>query len=200
MKSNLRKQRRGVPHPDGDGLVSTVNQGRQIRYDTDDRELIEAHTWTAQQKSEGYWCAMTWIGSKRYYLHHLLGYRNGDHVNGDALDNRRVNMRHATRSQQTANQPKRRSMKGTPVTSEYKGVARTPHGRWAVQAGPAFLGSKRYIGTYQSERAAAAAYNQRINELRNSKDSRLREWAERARLNELPKVRLIPSTQLTNGV
>ena len=79
-----------------------------------------------------------------------------DHINGNALDNRRSNLRLATARQNAAN--RRIQAKGT---SKYKGVARSGK-RWRAYASePTGDGDYRRIalGTFDTEEAAAAAYN-----------------------------------------
>jgi hypothetical protein len=77
-----------------------------------------------------------------------------DHINGDGLDNRRANLRIATRSQNHANQRPRLG----PKSSRFKGVAwdsyggRQP-GRWRAHF------QKRHLGTFLNEEDAARAYD-----------------------------------------
>src|SRR5204863_5918569 len=100
---------------------------------------LAEHNWTAVRVAAGgdkrY--AATNIGGRRIYAHGFLGYTGGDHVDRDGMNNRRDNLRAATRTGQIVNQDKRRSHRGVPTTSRFKGVARTPSGRWMVLVGPA---------------------------------------------------------------
>lgn len=85
-------------------------------------------------------------------MHNLLtGWALVDHVNGDGLDNRRVNLRPATRSQ---NQGNRRKFLST--ASQYKGV--TP---WAKDKARwiAVCRRKKVLGVFNSEAEAALAYD-----------------------------------------
>ena len=72
-----------------------------------------------------------------------------DHINHDALDNRRSNLRVCTKSQ---NQHNRRPHSGT---SKYKGVAWNGS-KWAVYI--AANGQQHYLGIYTSEEEAAEVY------------------------------------------
>ena len=81
-----------------------------------------------------------------------------DHRNRDPLDNRRANLRPATRRQNSANIRKPRG-----ILSVYKGVTRDKRGKWIAQCGPE--GSGRYLGAFQSEADAARAYDARAVEL-----------------------------------
>jgi hypothetical protein len=88
----------------------------------------------------------------------ILGAPQGhmvDHINRDGLDNRRINLRAATRAQNACNAIKRHSIRST---SQFKGVhwdkARS---RWAAQIKK--LGKVTNIGRFISEEDAARAYD-----------------------------------------
>lgn len=72
-----------------------------------------------------------------------------DHANGNALDNRRLNLRFATPAQNAAN---RRSV----GASRYLGVTRE-RGLWTASIYPD--GKSIHLGTWPTEQLAAAAYN-----------------------------------------
>jgi len=93
------------------------------------------------------------VTSKRIveYLHRAIYPANiVDHKNRDSLDNRRSNLRRATKSQNGANAKKR--IDG--ATSKYKGVSwDKSRGRWVAQV----RGDIR--GRFDTEEAAARAYD-----------------------------------------
>jgi hypothetical protein len=77
-----------------------------------------------------------------------------DHRNGDGLDNRRSNLRLATRSQNQFNKGKRKN-----TTSQYKGVYfHKEHQRWAAQI--IVEGKKICLGHFDSEIEAARIYDE----------------------------------------
>lgn len=83
-----------------------------------------------------------------------------DHINGDALDNRRENLRLATPSQNQANRRKRQA-----TTSIYKGVSWHKKARkWRATIGIG-NGKQQHLGFYDDPVAAAAAYDARANAL-----------------------------------
>ena len=73
-----------------------------------------------------------------------------DHINGDGTDNRIINLREATHSQ---NQHNRKISKNN--KSGYKGVSRNAYG-WLAQI--AVNGKNRRIGAYSTPELAAKAY------------------------------------------
>lgn len=78
-----------------------------------------------------------------------------DHINGDGLDNRRINLRFCTRSQNLQNM--RRKKIGT--SSKFKGVYFCPDtGRW--RANIQINHERRFLGRYDSEIEAAIAYDE----------------------------------------
>jgi hypothetical protein len=125
--------------------------------DDDDAELVSAYRWG--NLVNGYIsCGVPHPsgGQRTIYLHRLvLGLdfgdrREGDHKNLDKLDNRRENLRVASRSQNAQNVP---SQGGT---SRYRGVAwHKAHKRWRAYV---FLdGRQAFHGYFESELDAARA-------------------------------------------
>lgn len=77
--------------------------------------------------------------------------RVGDHINWATLDNRRSNLRIATRAQNTQN-----SRKPITNTSGYKGVTRHRTGKWQAQIGA--NGQSKYLGLFSTPELAHAVY------------------------------------------
>lgn len=78
-----------------------------------------------------------------------------DHANGNTLDNRRCNLRPATRAQNRANSMETRQG----VSSRFRGVSARANGRWFAQCGHHRPGDKSYVGAFDTEIAAALAYD-----------------------------------------
>lgn len=129
-------------------LVAIVDPG--------DAELAGRHTWRIH--TSGYVSTnIKRAGRQRtIYLHRLIVDPGPgltvDHANRDKLDNRRANLRAATRRQQNANQGRRADN-----TTGYRGVGRA-RDRWRAQIDVGG-GRQRFLGYHATAEAAAAAYN-----------------------------------------
>lgn len=75
-----------------------------------------------------------------------------DHINGDTLDNRRVNLRVVTTTRSAWNTRGQRRNK-----SGYKGVSRDKNGRFRATISTA--GKQRYLGCFATAEEAARAYD-----------------------------------------
>lgn len=76
-----------------------------------------------------------------------------DHINGDKLDNRRENLRSATRSQNSVNKPKQQN-----CSSKYKGVCwHKQRSCWKAEI--KINGKRKHLGVFLNEYDAAMAYN-----------------------------------------
>ena len=97
------------------------------------------------------------------YLHRVItGCPEGfdvDHINGDRLDNRRINLRICSHRLNLINSKKRKV-----ASSKFKGVCwHRKAKKWMVRVD---LGlEKFYLGLYKDEIAAATAYNAKAAEL-----------------------------------
>ncbi len=140
------------------GFVALIDEG-------DATAVLGAGSWCANvqpgglvyavhaiKKADGRWTVQT--------MHSFLtGWSFVDHANGDALDNRRVNLRQAQKSTNGMN-------RGVPQnnTSGYKGVAWSKAARkWRAQIG--INGEHRYLGVFQDPADAARAYDAAAIEL-----------------------------------
>ncbi len=134
-----------------------VNSGRVITFvDDGDVELASQHSWSLQVSPSGtqYARCHAFHGQERrcgVYLHALLAGPYMDHADGDGLNNRRSNLRPATRVQNGGNRKPNRL-----GSSQFKGVCRFRGGwRALIQQGS----SKRHLGVFMSEEEAARAYD-----------------------------------------
>lgn len=145
-----------------------LSQGKYALIDDDDFELVSNYGWVYDSGGFGYARGKLRIGryglrrgvkrfsGKRVRMHRLImNPPQGveiDHINGDGLDNRRCNLRLATRAQQAHNMRKHRHSK-----SPYKGVEALPYGRW--RAGIRINGKALHLGCFASAEDAARVYD-----------------------------------------
>lgn len=148
-----------------------LTQGLYAKVDADAAEDLWGRKWRANLHSHGAY-AVTQDGQQTTFLHHLvLGHpKKGmvvDHINGDGLDNRRCNLRFCSQSQNLMNSRPQvlhdaSAFYGIQKTSSYKGVSRHKK-RWRAYI--KFDGVQKHLGLYESEEAAARAYNVAAKEL-----------------------------------
>lgn len=99
-------------------------------------------------------------GRSAQYMHKFLtGWPETDHRNGDGLDNRRVNLRCATRTQNNANSRLR-----SDNTSGFKGVLwNRQRRRWYARI--TIDGRQRHLGSFGDPGEAARAYDAAAREV-----------------------------------
>lgn len=143
-----------------------LSRGRVALIDPEDESLALANgPWhsvpgqrtsyarTNIKRADGTWTSV--------YLHVLiLGVKSVDHINGDGLDNRRINLRPASAMQNSYNRPVR-----SDSSSGFKGVTRNrSRGKpWRAQIGAE--GKSIHLGLFDSAVEAALAYDVAAHEL-----------------------------------
>lgn len=139
-----------------------LTQGKVALVNSEDYDFINKWKW--RFNSRGYAIRSETInGIKKYILMHRIinNTEDGldtDHINRNKLDNRRNNLRSATRQQNQMNKP---SVNGT---SKYKGVSWNKrdevwHSRIKID------GKLKHLGYFKSEVEAAKTYNKKAKEL-----------------------------------
>lgn len=134
-----------------------LTKGYVAIVDDEDYPILSRYKWQVSLRETNIY-AVTDINRKRIYMHRMImGEPKGmtvDHRDGDGLNNRRSNLRIATRRQNVINRlrllPNR--------ASKYRGVFRiTKSPSWRAQI---FVkGKSIYLGSFATEEAAALAYN-----------------------------------------
>lgn len=135
-----------------------LNKTRFAVIDKKDFPLIKDKNWCLH-KSRGRFYAACWDKNNRRILMHcfILGKTNKgyeiDHINGDGMDNRRINLRVCTHSQNMLN------MKITSRnTSGYKGVHfHKKLNKWRARI--CVNGRKICLGVFSDIKEAAKAYS-----------------------------------------
>lgn len=140
-------------------LVALVDDG--------DYDFISQWKWYAHKTKNTFYAARSFYKDSKQWLvfmhRHLLKPNKEtlvDHIDGDGLNNQRVNLRLATHSQNISNQ--RLGNKNT--SSIYKGVSWMKIKKvWVAQI--ASNGKRYYLGQHRIEVDAAKAYNKMAIEL-----------------------------------
>lgn len=145
---------------EGDVAYVPLTQGYEAVIDAADAHLVAGHNWCAMRSGKVFYAVtnvrVNGVRAPLLRMHRLIaGTPAGietDHANGNGLDNRRANLRNATRSENQRN----RGLQAN-STSGLKGVwRRRDCDRW--QAAIQIHGKRHYIGLFDSQEKAYSAY------------------------------------------
>jgi hypothetical protein len=137
--------------------------------DLEDKDLLVEYAWQMVGSRLGYlgaWSKMVKGRRHRVSLHRLIAERIYgplapgvcvDHINGDPLDNRRTNLRLASRRQNNMNSAKRSTSK-----CSYKGVSYVPnHSKARPWLARIIVNKKNiFLGHFTDELSAAKTYDE----------------------------------------
>ena len=148
-----------------------LKNGEISLVDDDDYDFLMQWRWCLSSKGYAQRCT---TDGKTFYIHRVVNKTpkgvHTDHINGERLDNRKINLRCATTSQNAINMSKSWG------SSKYKGVAWLKNSnKWCAQI--QFNKKLKWLGSFHKEEDAALAYNKKAIEL----------FGEFAYLNEVPK-------------
>ena len=137
-----------------------LTQGKFAIVDDDVYEWASELKWHAVHKRNSFYVARSvgrWPHQARVYLHReILNAPTGvvvDHVDGDGLDNRRVNLRLASNAENCRNRGHNANN-----GSGYKGVCWSrDDAKWKAQI--MINGKQVYLGLFESQEAAARIYD-----------------------------------------
>ncbi len=134
-----------------------LTKGKYAEVDASDYAALSAFSWFAERsgrRSTKWYAARNGDGCLVRMHRQLLAVDEVDHVNGNGLDNRRANLRPATRQQNGANAKKWSSA----TSSKYKGVSwDRQHRKWSAYIHVA--GLKTRLGLHTDEKVAALSYD-----------------------------------------
>jgi hypothetical protein len=162
--------------------------------DPDDYERLSKYEWEARRtRNSPFYAARQALNpqTRKYkliFMHReIIEIGDGlfaDHINHNTVDNRKANLRPATRTQNNRNRRKF----NLPTKSRYKGVYWKPHiKKWVAQ-----ISVDRkiiHLGCFKSQKAAAKAYDRAAKELHgqfaclNLPPSRLKSLIKRIFIN-----------------
>lgn len=135
-------------------LSGKLGKGKFALVDDEDYRLLAAVPWLMHRQGYARRSNVKYLDGLMH--RYVIGAKSGDfvdHLNGDKLDNRRSNLRIASRSQNGANRPPLSSNK-----SGYKGVSWNRRwNRWHAQI--RLGGRSRSIGNFLDPIDAARAYD-----------------------------------------
>ncbi len=128
--------------------------------DEADYGIVREFHWTLRVSKSGNRYALANRGRIRFFMHRLIlagpDGADTDHRDGNGLNNRRYNLRTATRSQNLAN-------RDSSSKSGFRGVFMRPGGK-SWRADIRVSGKGIYLGNFSSAEAAAAAYDKAARE------------------------------------
>lgn len=107
------------------GIGYTTNTNEPFYFDMEDYYLIKDYCWSKHQSSETYCYIATKINGKSIRLHQIIGCKNYDHIDRNTFNNRKYNLRVATKSQNALNKSVSKNN-----TSQIIGVSQTYSGSW----------------------------------------------------------------------
>lgn len=161
VEEALSKPHRGLPNEvriEGEVAYLILTQGQETCIDLIDVPLIIMYKWYANRHKHTYYAETNvLVNGKRTILrlHSLLcAGQLVDHIDGNGLNNKRINLRTASHQENLYN------TKARAGTSRFKGVSWCKRrGRWRVTI------QGKHIGYYDNEELAAYAYNQEATKL-----------------------------------
>lgn len=142
-----------------DYLICTLPNNRRFMVDAVFYETILSRAWHI---SGNRYVTCNEIGGKQHYLHRLV-FENipkgkiVDHMNGDVLDNRSLNLRLCSPGENSMNRVG--NAMSDVRSSLYKGVSKNKGGSFKVRV------KLRSFGSYSSETIAANVYNHHAKEV-----------------------------------
>ena len=154
IQNNKNKRKYNIYDLSNDyGIGFASNTGSIFYFDKEDLEIIEQYCWYENIDRHGYHSLRTRNpkDGKIITMHKLLGFSKNDHINRNALDNRKENLRNATTSQNRQNSSRR-----SDNTSGVVGVYfHSRQNEWVASIG--FENKQHHIGYFINKEDAIKA-------------------------------------------
>lgn len=137
-----------------------LTQDKIAIIDDEDFSLISLYKWHYHKHSDKYGgYAATSVNKIRIYMHKLIlnvgKEHTVDHINHNKLDNRKINLRKCSQSENNKNKPKIKRN----TSSKFKGVYFDKYSNsWKAQI--SINNHTTHIGRFKNEIEAAKAYNE----------------------------------------
>lgn len=147
-----------------------LSKGKVALVDDEDYEWLMQRRWYYVSTRSGYASTRETNAQGRpitIYMHRLIlnaaPDQQVDHINHDTLDNRRCNLRLATKTQNRQNQTKHRLYQGRATSSQYKGVSWCNfRKKWTASITKDRI--RKWLGAFTDEIEAARAYDSAARE------------------------------------
>ena len=140
---------------EGDIAIVTLTQGKVAYIDAADAHIVAGHNWYAVVSHNTFYAQRMGDNKKKIYLHRAIFGDTPlevDHIDTDGLNNRRFNLRSATRAENARNQRTRSNN-----VSGFRGVSyQAETGKWRAQI--RFGGKTKHLGCFAIKEDARAAY------------------------------------------
>ena len=140
-----------------------LTQGKIALVDDEDFEMLSQFKWCAAKFGRVTKIFYAWTSKPRSFMHHMiLGLPTcglvTDHLNGNGLDNRRLNIRHVTNRENSINKHHKNK------TSKYPGVTIDKrYNKWSSRI--KINGKDKSLGYFIDEESAFFAYKIAFKEL-----------------------------------
>ncbi len=158
LKNHVAFKENEVAEVDEHTLAILLRGGEQALIDKSDWDIVRGYRWWADRRTHTIYVRSTVKSGGNVYLHRvILATKSSyvDHVNRNGLDNRRVNLRLATRDQNSYNTTTQDG-----CSSKFRGVSRYRDPRtkeyqnkWNARI------QNDHIGLFRCEETAARAYD-----------------------------------------
>lgn len=152
-----------------ESAIINLGNGHNAIVDLEDLPRLSEKRWRAKKRHNTYYAIYGLKGKQRgqiRYMHHMVIGKapegmEVDHINGNGLDNRKINLRFCTHKENI-----RAGRKANPkATSRYKGVTwDVNRKKWHVSI-KGLDGRRIFLGRFDSELDAANAYDKKAVEL-----------------------------------